>query len=136
MAAAREGVPDGRYGRSADARADRKLKIVGGVLGAGLLGVIAWSGIHYITQSEVTGQLLRSKPVSETSVQVVLEIRKDKDKAGVCTVRSLGSDGSEVGRKDFTFDRREDHFTERVTLRTTRHAAATKLEGCRAASGS
>ncbi|GGX89217.1 DUF4307 domain-containing protein [Streptomyces hiroshimensis] len=135
MAAAREGLPDGRYGRSADARADRKLKIVGAVLGAGLLGVIAWSGIHYMTKTDVSGQLIRSKTISDDTVQAVVEIRKGKDQAGVCTLRSLGSDGSEVGRKDVAFDRREDHFTERVTLRTTKHAAATELEGCRAASG-
>ncbi|MBT2386965.1 DUF4307 domain-containing protein [Streptomyces sp. ISL-11] len=134
MAAAREGLPEGRYGRSADERADRKLKIVGAVLGAGLLGVIAWSGVHYITKTDVSGQLVRSRTVSDDSVQAVLEIRKEKDAAGVCTLRSLGSDGSEVARKDVTFDRREEHFTELVTLRTTGHAAATELEGCRAAS--
>ncbi|MEV4501594.1 DUF4307 domain-containing protein [Streptomyces klenkii] len=135
MAAAREGLPDGRYGRSADARADRKLKIVGAVLGAGLLGVIAWSGIHYITKTDVSGQLIRSKTVSDTAVQAVLEIRKGKDQAGVCTLRSLGADGSEVGRKDVTLDRPEEHFTESVTIRTTQHAAATELEGCQARPG-
>ncbi|CAM5425149.1 DUF4307 domain-containing protein [Streptomyces abikoensis] len=134
MAAAREGLPEGRYGRSADARADRKLKIIGAVLGAGLLGVVAWSGIHYITATDVTGQLIRSQPVSDDTVQAVLEIRKDKDQTGVCTLLSLGSDGSEVGRKDVTLDRSEEHFTEFVVMRTTQHAAATKLEGCRATS--
>ncbi|MEU8551959.1 DUF4307 domain-containing protein [Streptomyces roseoverticillatus] len=135
MTAAREGLPDGRYGRSADARADRKLKIVGAVLGAGLLGVVAWSGIHYITKTDVTGQLLRSKPVSDDTVQAVVEIRKGKDQTGVCTLRSLGADGSEVGRKDVTLDRREEHFTEFVVMRTTQHAAATELESCRATPG-
>ncbi|QLE73687.1 DUF4307 domain-containing protein [Streptomyces rectiverticillatus] len=135
MAAARDGLPDGRYGRSADARTDRKLKIIGAALGAGLLGVIAWSGVDYITRSDVTGQLLRSKPVSDDTVEAVIEVRKDKDRTAVCTLRSLGADGAEVGRKDVTLDRREDHFAELVTLRTTAHAAATELEGCRTASG-
>ncbi|MEW2032594.1 DUF4307 domain-containing protein [Streptomyces roseifaciens] len=136
MAAAREGLPGGRYGRSADARADRKLKIVGAVLGAGLLGVVAWSGVHYITTTDVTGQLLRSKPVSDDTVEAVIEVRKDKDRTAVCTLRSLGANGAEVGRKDVTLDRREEHFTETVVLRTTAHAAATDLEGCRSVSGS
>ena len=44
MTAVRERLPEGRYGRSADERADRKLKIVGAVLGVALLGVIGWFG--------------------------------------------------------------------------------------------
>ncbi|MEU5428823.1 DUF4307 domain-containing protein [Streptomyces olivoreticuli] len=130
MAAAREGLPDGRYGRSADQRADRKLKIVAAVLGVALAGVLVWFGVHYLTKTDVSAQLIRSKPMTDTSVQAVLEVRKNKGDTGVCTLRSLGSDGSEVGRVDVTLDRREDHFTERVTFRTTRHAAATELEGC------
>lgn len=134
MAAAREGLPDGRYGRSADERADRKLKIVGAVLGACLLAVVGWSAVHYLTKSDVTGLLIRSKPVSDDTVQAVLEIRKDKDVTAICTLRSLGEDGGEVARKDVTLDRREDHFTELVTLHTTRRATATALEGCTTAS--
>ncbi|MCD9142693.1 DUF4307 domain-containing protein [Streptomyces albireticuli] len=134
MAAVREGLPEGRYGRSADERADRKLKVVGAVLGACLLGVIGWSAVHYITSSDVTGQLIRSKPVSDDTVEAVLEIRKDKDATAICTVRSLGEDGGEVARKDITLDRREGHFTQLVTLHTTRRASATALEGCTSSS--
>ncbi|GAA0457973.1 DUF4307 domain-containing protein [Streptomyces stramineus] len=134
MAAAREGLPEGRYGRSADERADRKLKIIGAVLGAGLLGVIAWSGIHYITATEVSGQLIRSKTISDDTVQMVLEVRKEKNVTAVCTVRSLGADGAEVARKDVRFDRPDGHFTELITVRTTRRAADAKLEGCTTAS--
>ncbi|MEU1312118.1 DUF4307 domain-containing protein [Streptomyces cinnamoneus] len=135
MAAEREAaVPEGRYGRSADERADRKLKIVGGVLLAALLGFVGWAGVHYVTKSDVSGQLVRSKTVSDDTVQAVLEIRKDKDATGVCTLRSLGEDGGEVGRKDVTLDRREDHFTQLVTFRTVERATATELEGCRTAS--
>ncbi|MFI9236306.1 DUF4307 domain-containing protein [Streptomyces cinnamoneus] len=134
MAAERQAaLPEGRYGRSADERADRKLKIVGGVLGAALLGFVAWAGVHYVTKSDVSGQLVRSKTVSDDTVQAVLEIRKEKDATGVCTLRSLGEDGGEVARKDVTFDRREGHFTELVTVRTTGRATATELEGCRSA---
>ncbi|MFF4156458.1 DUF4307 domain-containing protein [Streptomyces sp. NPDC001678] len=134
MAAERDALPEGRYGRSADERADRKLKIVGAVLGAALLGFVGWAGVHYITSSEVTGQLTRSQTVSDSAVQAVVEVRKEKDAVAVCTLRSLGADGSEVARKDVTFDRREEHFAQRVEIRTTAHAAATELEGCRTAS--
>lgn len=135
MAADGAALPEGRYGRSADERADRKLKIAGAVLGAALLGFVGWAGVHYITTTDVSGQLVRSQTVSDSSVQVVLEIRKEKDATGVCTVRSLGEDGTEVARKDIALDRREAHFTELATLRTTRRASATELEGCRQVTG-
>ncbi|EME98932.1 hypothetical protein H340_19093 [Streptomyces mobaraensis NBRC 13819 = DSM 40847] len=131
MAAQREALPEGRYGRSADERANRKLKIVGGALFAVLLAFVAWAGVHYVTKSDVSGQLIRSKKVSDTSVQAVIEVRKEKNDSGVCTLRSLGEDGSEVARKDVSLDRRETHFTEFVTLRTTAPARITELEGCR-----
>ncbi|MFI1969070.1 hypothetical protein BLA24_26410 [Streptomyces cinnamoneus] len=131
MAAEPQTLPEGRYGRSADERADRKLKIVGGVLLAVLLGFVGWAGVHYITKSDISAELVRRKTMSDDTVQVVLEIRKSKDSVGVCTLRSLGEDGSEVARKDVTLDRRESHFTELVTLRTTARAFATELEGCR-----
>ncbi|MFI8938317.1 DUF4307 domain-containing protein [Streptomyces syringium] len=130
MAAVRDGLPEGRYGRTADERADRKLKIVGAVLGTALLGLVGWFGVHYVTKTDVSGELVRSKSMSDTTVQAVLEVRKEKNATAVCTLRSLAGDGSETGRKDVRFDRRETHFTELVTLRTTQWAAATKLEGC------
>ncbi|GAA0392354.1 DUF4307 domain-containing protein [Streptomyces luteireticuli] len=132
MAAQREALPEGRYGRSADERADRKLKIVGGVLGAVLLALVGWMAVHYITKSsEVNAQLIRSKTMSDTSVQAVIEVRKGKDEKAVCTLRSRAYDGSEVSRLDVPLDRAEEHFTERVTLRTTARARFTDLEGCR-----
>ncbi|MEX2986056.1 DUF4307 domain-containing protein [Streptomyces sp. C36] len=131
MAADRGALPEGRYGRSADERADRKLKIVGAVLGAAMLTFIGWAAVHYITKSDGSTQLIRSKTISDDTVQAVLEIRKDENAVAVCTLRSLGAEGGEVGRKDFRFDKAETHFTERVTLRTTAHAAATELKGCR-----
>jgi hypothetical protein len=130
MAAAREGLPDGRYGRTADQRADRNLKIVGTVLGVALAGLLVWFGVHYITKTDVSAQLIRSQPMSDTSVQAVLEVRKNKNDTGVCTLRAMDGDRSEVGRMDVTLDRKEEHFTELVTLRTTREAAAVQLEGC------
>ncbi|MFI9205393.1 DUF4307 domain-containing protein [Streptomyces sp. NPDC053048] len=134
MAAEPGALPEGRYGRSADERADRKLKIVGGVLGAALLAFVGWAAVHYITTSDAETQMIRSKTIDDSTVQAVLEIRKEKGATTICTLRSLGSDGGEVGRRDFTFDRDETHFTELVTLRTTAHAAATELKGCRTSS--
>ncbi|MBO3675012.1 DUF4307 domain-containing protein [Streptomyces sp. NEAU-YJ-81] len=130
MAGVREGLPDGRYGRSADARADRTLKIVGAVLGAGLLALITWFGYDYIAGQDVSGRLTGFKVVADDAVDVRLEITKDKDATGVCTVRTLDEYHDEVGRKDFTFDQREGDLVKVVTVRTTARATSAELIGC------
>lgn len=130
MAAVREGLPDGRYGRSADARTDRTLKIVGAVLGAGLLALIAWFGYDYIAGQDVSGRLTGFKVVADDAVEVRLEITKDKDATGVCTVRTLDEYHDEVGRKDFTFDQRQEDMVKVVTVRTTARATSAELIDC------
>ncbi|MEU8567673.1 DUF4307 domain-containing protein [Streptomyces pathocidini] len=125
-----------RYGRSADARADRGLKVVGAVLGAGLLAVVGWSGYHYVAGQQVSGELIKFKVVSDAAVEVHLEVRKDADTPGVCTLRAQAEDGSEVGWKDLRFDRRESRIDEVGTVRTTRRATAVELIGCKAAGAS
>ncbi|MBL1117248.1 DUF4307 domain-containing protein [Streptomyces sp. 110] len=130
MTAVREGLPDGRYGRSADARADRTLKIVGAVLGAGLLALIGWFGYDYIAGQDVSGRLTGFKVVADDAVDVRLEITKDKDATGVCTVRTLDEYHDEVGRKDFTFGQRQEDMVKVVTVRTTARATSAELIGC------
>jgi hypothetical protein len=118
------GLPQGRYGRTADERADRKLKIVGAVFGVVLLTVIAWIGVSYISRTQVSAELTRWKVVSDTQVQGVLEVHKGTDQSGVCTVRALAVDQSEVGRKDIRLTQHSDHFTTLVDIRTTGRATA------------
>ncbi|GAA1113604.1 MULTISPECIES: DUF4307 domain-containing protein [Streptomyces violaceusniger group] len=130
MAAVREGLPDGRYGRSADARADRTLKIVGAVLGAGLLALIAWFGYDYIAGQDVSGRLTGFKVVADDAVEVRLEITKEKDATGVCTVRTLDEYHDEVGRKDFTFGQHQEDMVKVVTVRTTARATSAELIDC------
>ncbi|MER0242890.1 DUF4307 domain-containing protein [Streptomyces sp. HSW2009] len=135
MASVRDARPDGRYGRSADERADRKLKIIGATLGVALLGVVGWVGYSYIAGQDVSGRVIAFKVVSEHAVEVHLEVRKDPGDTGVCTVRSQAEDGAEVGRKDFTFDQRQKQVDEVVTLRTTRRATNAELVECTGAGG-
>ncbi|MFB6441631.1 DUF4307 domain-containing protein [Streptomyces sp. NPDC056411] len=132
MTAVREGLPDGRYGRSADQRADRKLKIIGAVLGAALLGVIGWSGVSYIADQDLSGRVITWDAVSDHAVKVHLEIIKGTDDKGVCTLRSQADDGSEVGRKDVTVDQRTGQVDTVVTVRTTKRATNAVLVGCTA----
>ncbi|WP_043265831.1 DUF4307 domain-containing protein [Streptomyces sp. CT34] len=134
MAAVRDGLPDGRYGRSADDRTDRKLKIIGSVLGVALLGVIGWAGVSYIAGQDLSGRIITWDAVSDHAVKVHLEVVKGKDDKGVCTLRSQAVDGSEVGRKDVTVDQRSGQVDTEVTIRTTKRATNAVLVGCTGAS--
>lgn len=131
-------LPEGRYGRSpaarSDASADRTLKTVGAVLGAGLLALIAWLGVSYVSGQQVSGELIKFKVVSDTAVEVHLEVRKDAEVPGVCTVRAQSADTVDVGWKDIRFDERESRVDKIGTIRTTRRATAVELIGCKAVS--
>ncbi|WP_329197810.1 MULTISPECIES: DUF4307 domain-containing protein [unclassified Streptomyces] len=133
MSTVREGLPEGRYGRSADERADRKLKIVGSVLGVALLGVVGWIGWDYVAGQSVTAEVIKFRIVSANEVKVHLEVRKDAGVTGVCTLSSQDKDHGEVGRADFTFAGRDTRVDEVVSLKTTGRATMVELVGCQAA---
>ncbi|MBT2395850.1 DUF4307 domain-containing protein [Streptomyces sp. ISL-100] len=137
MTAVRQDLPEGRYGRSADERADRKLKIVGAVLGAGLLAMTGWFGYDYVTAQQISAELIKFDTVSDSEVKVHLEVRKKADAAGTCTLRSLAEDGAEVGRRDVRIDASGGgRIDEIYTVRTTSRATSTELTGCTADGGS
>ncbi|MFG2193160.1 DUF4307 domain-containing protein [Streptomyces sp. NPDC048639] len=135
MAATGEKSAAGRYGRSVDARADRKLKIIGGVLGAAMLGVTGWFGFSYVTGQKVSGELIKFKVVSDSAAEVHLEVRKDAGTPGVCTLLAQAEDGSEVGWKDLRFDEHRSRVDKVGTIRTTQRATAVELIGCKPATG-
>ncbi|MER6114839.1 DUF4307 domain-containing protein [Streptomyces sp. NPDC001743] len=130
MTAVRETLPENRYGRSADQRADRKLKIIGSVLGVALLGVVGWIGYDYVGGQALSAEMIKFKVVSDDRVEVHLEVRKDRDAKGYCTLRSQSENGTEVARKDFRFDGATDRIDRVLTLRTTSRATAVELLGC------
>ncbi|GAP45618.1 MULTISPECIES: DUF4307 domain-containing protein [Streptomyces] len=129
MSTASTRLPEGRYGRSSDERADRTLKVVGAVLAAALLGLVGWFGYHYVAQSEISAEVISFEPGKE-SVQVHLEVRKDAGTDGYCTVRSQAENGAEVGRADFRFDGDATRIDKVVTLRTTSPGTTAELLGC------
>lgn len=133
MSAVREGLPEGRYGRSADERADRKLKVVGSVLGAVLLGVVGWIGWDYIAGKSVSAEVIKFQVVSDTEVKVHLEVRKESSVTGVCTLSSQDKEHGEVGRADFTFAQPVGRVDEMVSLKTTSRATMIELVGCQPA---
>ncbi|MEU0113126.1 DUF4307 domain-containing protein [Streptomyces bobili] len=131
MSTASTRPPEGRYGRSSDARADRTLKVAGGVLGALLLALIGYFAYHYVGQNKISGELITFQ-VADDSVRVHLEVRKDAGASGYCTVRSQAEDGAEVGRADFRFSGPDTRIDKVVTLRTTSRGTTAELLGCHA----
>ncbi|MEU0086491.1 DUF4307 domain-containing protein [Streptomyces sp. NPDC006274] len=134
MAVAGDKLPQGRYGRSADARADRTLRIVGAVLGAVMLGLVGWFGYDHVAGTKISAEVIKfdvTEGVDE--VQVHLEVRKDERAAGSCTLRALAEDGGEVGRLDVRIDESGGSRVDQVVkIRTTRPATAAELLGCTA----
>ncbi|WP_055485722.1 DUF4307 domain-containing protein [Streptomyces sp. WMMB 322] len=127
------GLPEGRYGASGagrDARADRKLRIVGWVLAVLSLAGLGWIGADYVGGQPVSGRVIKFKVVSGRTVEVHLEVHKDADATGVCTLRTRAADGGEVGRKDVTVADRAEQVDRIVTVRTTRRATSAELVGC------
>ncbi|AWE52118.1 DUF4307 domain-containing protein [Streptomyces nigra] len=123
--------PEGRYGRSSDARADRTLRVVGGVLGVLLLALVGYFGYHYVGQNKISAEVIEFD-AAENAVHVHLEVRKDAGATGYCTVRSQSESGAEVGRADFRFDGDETRIDKVVTLRTTARGTTAELLGCHA----
>jgi hypothetical protein len=134
MAVAGGKLPQGRYGRSADARADRTLRIVGAVLGAVMLGLVGWFGYDHVAGTKISAEMIKFDVTEADEVQVHLEVRKDERAAGSCTLRALAEDGGEVGRLDVRIDASDgSRVDEVVKIRTTRPATAAELLGCTAA---
>jgi uncharacterized protein DUF4307 len=133
MVAVQSEPPKGRYGRSSDERADRRLKTVGAVLGVLLLGFVGWVGVSYLSSQAVTGTLIKYKVVSDHEAQAHLEVRKDAGARGVCTLRALDHDHAEVGRKDTRIGGGSEQVDTVVSIRTTQRAYAVELVGCQSA---
>ncbi|WP_420035320.1 DUF4307 domain-containing protein [Streptomyces sp. cg28] len=135
MSAVQQQLPEGRYSspRSADARADRKLRVAAIVLGTLFAAMMVWFGWYYIAGgAKFSGEVIAFKTYDD-NVKVHLEIRKDSGTSGYCTIRSQDAVGSEVGRADFRFDQKQDRIDKVVTLRTSGGRGTTaELLGCHA----
>ena len=131
MSTASTRLPEGRYGRSSDERADRKLKIIGAVLAAALLALVGYFAYHYVAENKISAEVI-TFDAHKDAVKVHLEVRKDADASGYCTIRSQSKDGAEVGRADFHFGGHATRIDRLVTLRTTSEGTTAELLGCHA----
>ncbi|MFF1299197.1 MULTISPECIES: DUF4307 domain-containing protein [unclassified Streptomyces] len=131
MSMASTRLPEGRYGRSSDERADHKLKIAGAVLGALLLALMGYFAYRYVGQNKISAEVI-SFEREKDAVRVHLEVRKDSGASGYCTLRSQAESGAEVGRADFRFDGDATRIDRVVTLRTTSPGTTAELLGCHA----
>ncbi|MEU1704702.1 DUF4307 domain-containing protein [Streptomyces sp. NPDC005706] len=131
MGTASTRLPEGRYGRASDERADRRLKVAGSLLGVVLLALIGYFAYHYVAQNEISAQVITFK-ASDDEVRVHLEVHKDSGASGYCTLRSQSAEGAEVGRADFRFSGAATRIDKAVTLRTTARGTTAELLGCHA----
>jgi hypothetical protein len=132
MSTASTRLPEGRYGRASDERADRTLKVVGAVLGAALLALLGYFAYHYVGQNKISAEVITFEATSDSAVDVHLEVHKDAGVSGYCTVRSQAADGTEVGRANFTFSGADTRIDKVVTLRTMAKGTTAELLGCHA----
>lgn len=100
------------------------------MLGVALLGVVGWIGYDYVSGQGISAEVIKFKVVSDDRVEVHLEVRKDRDAKGYCTIRSQSEDGSDVARKDFRFDEDTDRIDRVLSLRTTSRGTSAELLGC------
>ncbi|MFI5683719.1 DUF4307 domain-containing protein [Streptomyces sp. NPDC051636] len=131
MSTASTRLPEGRYGRSSEERADRGLKVAAVVFGAALLALVGYFAYHYVGQNEISAQVITFQ-ASDDAVRVHLEVHKDSGASGYCTLRSQDADGTEVGRADFRFTGSATRIDKVVTLRTTSEGTTAELLGCHA----
>jgi hypothetical protein len=124
-------LPEGRYGRSSDERADHKLRIIATALGAALVVLIGYLAYHYVVENKISAEVITFQ-ASADSVQAHLEVHKKAGASGYCTLRSQAADGTEVGRADFHFTGPATRIDRVVTLRTTSEGTTAELLGCHA----
>ncbi len=133
MSAVRDRLPEGRYGRADSAATDRRLKLLGAMLGGALLLGVGIGGWWYLSSNTVSGQVVTFEVLSDSAVRAHLEVHKDSGQTAVCTLRSQAADQSEVGRRDVTVGGPATTVDTTVTIRTTARGTTAELLSCKAA---
>lgn len=121
-------APVGRYGTDPAVTERRTRRVYLAVL-ALVLAVIAVIGANYVLKPSFDGEVV-SFDVTDTTVQIHLQVSKPAGTAGSCTVRSRDANGNEVGRVDVPLPRQPSSYATVVTLRTSARGTTGELVGC------
>ncbi|MFF7248021.1 DUF4307 domain-containing protein [Embleya sp. NPDC008237] len=121
-------TPVTRYGKGAT-RNDRKLRIAFAVFMVVLVAGTVWIGLD-VANPGVRGSIPSFRVVSDSAVEVQVEIRKDADKEAVCVLRSRDEGGAEVGRRQLRFAKGDKHIERTETLQTAGRPNTAELEDC------
>jgi hypothetical protein len=117
-----------RYGRG-PGREGKGLRVAFVVFLVLLVAGTVWIGLDQANPG-VRADIPRYEVTSDTTVQVDIEVAKDRGREATCVLRSLGSDGAEVGRKEIRLPSGLGDGTITEELRTTERANTVTLADC------
>jgi hypothetical protein len=124
--------PAGRYD-SPPLLLQRTLAVFLAVTVTALAGAVAVALWERATQERVTGRVLGYKVLSDSAVQIRLEVAKRSGGRAFCVIRARSADGREVGRDVAEVDSAGTTDRQRrasYTLSTTARAVTGEVAGC------
>ena len=122
-------LPAGRYGMDL-AEKDRRIHKV--YLAVVVLAVLLMGGLTavYVMGSPVNGEVETFQVVSSSEVQIHLQVTKNADQDGSCTVRSRDANGDVVGQTTVTVPKALSTWDTIVSLKTTSLGTTGELVSC------
>ncbi|WP_052069463.1 DUF4307 domain-containing protein [Streptacidiphilus albus] len=127
--AAPRALPTGRYGMDL-AEKDRRIHRV--YLAVVVLAVLLMGALTavYVMGSPVNGEVETFQVVSASEVQIHLQVTKNADQDGSCTVRSRDANGNVVGQTTVNVPKALSTWDTIVNLRTTSLGTTGELVSC------
>ena len=124
--------PAGRYD-SPPVLPQRVLAVILAVTVTALAGAVAIALWERATQERVTGRVLGYKVLSDSAVQIRLEVGKRSGGRAFCVIRARSADGREVGRDVAEVDptgTSDRQVRTSYTLSTTTRPVTGEVAGC------
>ncbi len=122
-------LPTGRYGMDL-AEKDRRIHKV--YLAVVALAVVLMGALTavYVMGSPVNGEVETFQVVSSSEVQIHLQVTKNADQNGSCTVRSRDANGNVVGQTTVTVPKALSTWDTIISLKTTSLGTTGELVSC------
>ena len=130
MSAVRERLPEGRYGRAADAAADRRLRAVAVVCGGLVVAALALGGWWYVSGNSVSGDVIHFQVVSDSQVRAQAESTRApaRPSCAPCARRARTSPRWAAGTSSSSAP--GSTVDTVVTIRTTARGTTAELLSC------